>query len=244
MNQRRSQQQTLPDSLYNRFVTSADELRNALADASPRGGVSGLGITGRRITIVSPIVLDRPVYIPQNFPCIEITSLGHMPIMCGKDGIDAFVVEAPLTKFSNLLFFAEDQVSDKLFGRCFVTKDTADHCRFIDIHALGCDSFLEDEGARRGFVRDVDCSTPSGRNADGIIIAGNGWSVVGNQLSGSGTGIAIRGAAGSSYCRYMGNKCDFYDIDTSASDGYNVVSGNTNAGTITTLGTDAVGLNT
>lgn len=238
MNQRRPQQQTLPDSLYNRFVASAAELRNAIADASAVGGVTGLGITGRRITIVAPIVLDRPIYIPQSFPCIEITSLGHMPIVCDVDGIDAFVVEAPLTKFSNLLFYAQDIVSNKLFGRCFVTKSTADQCRFVDIHAFGCDSFLEDKGANKCFIRDIDCSTPSGRNADAVTVVGKGWSVIGNQLSGSGSGIAIRGAAGSMYCRYIGNKCDASNIDTSASDGYNTISANTDTGLVNAHITD------
>jgi hypothetical protein len=238
MNQRRSQQQTLPDSLYNRFVASADELRNAIADASPMGGVSGLGITGRRITIVAPIVLDRPIYIPQAFPCIEITSLGYMPIVCDKDNIDAFVVEAPLTKFSNILLFAQDQLSTKLFRRAFLVKSTADNSRFVDVHAFGCDSLIEDEGATRCHVRDCDASTPSGRNADCVSIMGVKWSVIGNNLSGSGTGIAVRGAAGSAYCRYIGNSVDFTDIDTSASDGYNTISGNTDTNLITAHGTD------
>lgn len=238
MNQRRPQQQTLPDSLYNRFVASAAELRNAIADASAVGGVTGLGITGRRITIVAPIVLDRPIYIPQSFPCIEITSLGHMPIVCDVDGIDAFVVEAPLTKFSNLMFYAQDQVSTKLFNRAFLVQATADLCRFVDVHAIGCDQFIEDKGASRCHVRDCNAATPSGRDGDCIIVAGNKWSVVGNNLSGSGTGIAIRGDAGSGYCRYIGNSCDAGDIDTTASDGYNTISANTDTGLVNAHITD------
>lgn len=223
-----------------REVRTEDELRQALTPTDVTDNASLVANTGRRIVIAAPITLQSPIIIPATLPGTTIESHGHIPIWCGADGITAFIARAPLCTFRGLLFFALDQgAGAPLFGTAFSLEDGANQTRILDVHALGCDALVEGAAdVDDVHVRGCDASTPSGRAGDCVTYNGSKWKIVGNLLSGSDTGVAVRSGAAGERASIVGNSCDGTGINTSAGTGLNTISANTDTGTVNAAGTD------
>lgn len=86
----------------------------------------------------------------------------------------------------------------------------------------------------------LDCFFPSGVAATAIEISGQLWVVRGNRLSSSSDIVA--GASGGS--AVINGNLFINEIDTSAGTGLNAIVGNVEVTTITSAGSDQVGLNT
>jgi hypothetical protein len=173
---------------------------------------------------------------------MEITSLGHVPITCAKDGIDAFVIQAPLVTIRNLLFFAVDQaIGSPLFASAIRLQQGADFARILSVHALGCSSLVIGEtDVDNAHVIGCDASTPNGNNADCVVFNGNKWRIIGSTLSGSGTGKAVVSGLNGRNAVISDNHCDNTDINTAGGIGTNFIVGNTGVGTVSAHGTDVV----
>jgi len=231
-----------------REVRSEDELIQALTPTNVTDIASLAAISlGRRIVIAAPITLTRPIVIAPTLIGTTIESHGHIPIWCGKDSITAFVVRAPLCTFRGLLFFALDQGGGApRFGTVFGLEGGANQTRILDVHALGCDQLVEGAADVDGVhVRGCDASTPSGRIGDCVTFDGAKWKIMGNLLSGSGAGVAVRSGTSGERASIVGNSCDGTGITTSAGTGSNTIAANTDAGTVTAHGSDdTIGGNT
>lgn len=222
-----------------REVTTEDQLRQALTPVDSTDNAGLAANTGRRIVIAGPITLSGPVEVSAKLPGLAIESHGHIPIWCGVDGIDAFLINAPLFTARGLLFFAIDGGNSGNFARAFVLKDGANQARILDCHAFGCDALVEGaDGVDDVHVRGNDASTPSGRVSDCVVFNGNNWRIMGNLLAGSDTGIAVRAGASGQRAAIVGNDCSSDGINTSAGGGGNTISANTRAGTVTAHGGD------
>jgi hypothetical protein len=228
-------------------VATEDELRVALTPRDTTSSAALLANTGRRIVIVAPITLKAPIEIAASLPGTVIESHGKLPIFCGVDGIDAFVVSAVQCIIRDLLITSPDvtgNTSTISFSRAVVAK--ADGLRVLDVDTFGCDSLVVgDAGVDDVIVRGCKVLVTSGNNAPAVYVDGAGWRIMGNTLDGSGTGLAVEGGTSSERCAIVGNDLNGDGITTSAGSGLNTISANTNAGVVTAHGTDdALGGNT
>lgn len=223
-------------------VRTEDELRQALQPLDTSATASLVGNTGRRIVITAPITLKAPITIDVSLPGTVIESNGYLPIICGTDGIDAFVVQAVRCTLSGLFFTSATAGGAATIGEfltCVRVKTTGDFCRILDCHTFDCDSFVvADNGALEGIIRGCIVGKTVA-TADCITIDGARWRVEHNILDAA-TGVAIRVTANASNTAIVGNDCGNNGITTSASGGLNFIVGNTRAGTLTTHGTDIV----
>lgn len=229
-------------------VSTEDQLRAALTPRDTTSIAALVAETGRRIVITMPITLKSPIIIDASLPGTTIESHGKLPIFCGADGIDAFVVRAQLCTIRDLLITSPDVTGiagGAAFARAVVFQAGGDNGRLLDVDAYGCDSLVVGEaGANACHVRGCEVLVTSANNANAVTIDGNDWRVTGNLLDGSGTGLAVEVTANGGRCAIVGNDCGTAGITTSASSGSNTISANTRAGALTTHATDAVGLNT
>ena len=225
-----------------REVRNEDELRQALTPLDTGTIAQLVANTGRRIVIAAPITLKSPIEIDESLPGTIIESHGKLPVFCGADGIDAFVVRAPFVTIRNLLISSPDvtgNASTLNYRNAITLKVGADNARIIDVDTFGCTSLVVgDAGCNDGMVRGCTVLVTSGDNGAAIEVDGTGWRVMGNILDGSGTGLAVEGLSNSGRCAIVGNDCNGDGIDTSVGTGLNTISGNTDAGTVTAHGTD------
>jgi len=231
-----------------REVRTEDELRQALTPLDVGTIAALLANTGRRIVIAAPITLKSPIVIPATLPGTTIESHGKLPVFCGVDGIDAFDVRAPLCTIRDLLITSPDvtgTTGGPAFARAVVFKAGANNGRLLDVDVYGCDSLVVGEdGADSCHVRGCEVLVTSSNNANAVTVDGTDWRITANTLDGAGTGLAVEVTANGGRCAIVGNDCGTAGITTSASAGSNTISANTRGGTLTTLATDAVGLNT
>lgn len=232
-----------------REVRTEDELRQALTPVDVTTTAALLANTGRRIVIAAPITLTAPVEISASLPGTTIESHGKLPVFCGSDGIDAFVVNAPQCTIRGLLITSPDVtgVSSSVSFRNAVTlKAGANGARVLDVDTFGCGSLvLGDANVDDVIVRGCVVLATSGTNGNAVECDGTGWRIMGNLLDGSGTGLAVEVLSNGGRCAIVGNDCNSDGIDTSASSGSNTISGNTRAGTVSAaVGDDALGGNT
>ena len=240
-------------------VRSEDELRRALTPkdvtASPTVGTLLAG-SGRRIVIAAPITLKSTVIIPATMAGVTIEAHGYLPIYPGVDGIDAFDIRAPFCTLMGLLVYSDPINAGPRWGRAFVLSGsevvgiytvTPSSVRIIDCSAVA-NQFIEDETSLGAGGLFVDrCSHDKygdDVNTDGITINSRRCRVTFTETEGSGTGIAVRLGVDGGDTVVLGNNFHGDGVDTASSFGRNVISTNTDAGTIANHATDAVGLNT
>ena len=223
-------------------VRSEDELRRALTPKDTSTTAALVANTGRRIVIAAPITLKSPIIIDASLPGTVIESHGFVPITCLVDGIDAITVQANLCTLQGLLFTSraiDGSVVTERYRYCVGIE--ADDVRVIDCHAFDVDGFiLGADGANDCHVYDCTVAVVTGDNSDCISLNGSNWRVHHNLLRGSGTGVAVRVGASGEKNVFTGNDFNASGIDTSASLGLNFIVGNTDAGALTTAGTDVV----
>jgi len=240
-----------------REVRTEDELRVALQPVDVTTLDALFASTGRRIVITAPITLHSPIIIPETMPGTIIESHGFIPLSAGVDGIDAFVIRAPLVIIRDVLLYA-DLTNNRRFNRAFVMVDNGftiagvsvspSGARIINVEAFGVNQFLVDETASDADDGYIDrCSMQrfaNDVNTDGVSLNSPDWRVTNSKMQGVGTGIALRVGASGSRTLIMGNYFGGDGVDTSASvGGANVISSNVEAGTIVNTATDRVGLN-
>lgn len=239
-----------------REVRTEDELRVALQPGDVTTLDALLANTGRRIVITAPITLHSPIIIPETMPGTIIESHGFIPLSAGVDGIDAFVIRAPLVIIRDVLLYA-DLTNNRRYNRAFVMNGGAvvagtsvdpTSARIINVEALGVNQFLVDETTNDAGDGWIDrCSMQrfaNDVNADGISLNSADWRITNSKMRGVGTGIALRVGSSGSRTLIMGNYFGGDGVDTSASiGGANVISSNVDAGTIVNTATDRVGLN-
>jgi hypothetical protein len=225
-------------------VRTEDELRQALQPLDGSSVAALVANTGRRIIITAPITLKSKIVIDASLPGTVIESNGYLPIICGNDQIDAFVVRAPLCTLSGLLFTSATLSGAATLGEfltCVRVEGTADFCRILDCNTFDCDSLLVvEDGASEGMLRGCAVGVTSSANADCVTIDAAGWRVEHNILDGAGTGVAIRVTANGERTAIVGNDMASDGITTDASVGINFIVGNTRAGALTTHATDIV----
>lgn len=240
-----------------REVRTEDELRQALTPLATDSIEALYANTGRRIVIAAPITLTSSIEIPSDLPGVTIESHGHIPIYPAVDSMDAIIVRAPLVTLRGLLFVSPPDLS-KRWGICVVFKaGTAilgqnvnpNNCRVLDCFAVGCNGFIRDDSAGAADDSYVQHNAmqryADDVNVDGIFCDSPGWRIMGNHMTGQGTGVAINVDSNGGRCAIVGNDCADDGIDTSASTGSNTISGNTRAGTVSAaVGDDALGGNT
>lgn len=234
-----------------REVRTEDELRQALTPVDVTTTAALLANTGRRIVIAAPITLKAPIEIPAEMPGTVIEAHGFVPITCAVDGIDAFVIHAPLCTLRGLLIVTKDidgvSAADAEWRNIVTVKAGGDHARIYDVYGYGCQTLVYgDDGVDEVHVINCDFAVASSTgNGPGIHWGGLAWHIGFNHLRGSGTGLAIEGNGSSERSTIIGNNCNGNGIDTSTGAGYNTIVGNANAGTITHHATqDAVSANT
>lgn len=228
-----------------REVRTEDELRQALTPVDVTTTAALLANTGRRIVIAAPITLTAPVEIPPEMPGTVIEAHGHIPIYPGVDSIDAFIVRAPLVTIRGLLLYADVDrnrrwntiVAFKTGTSVAGSSVDPTNCRVLDCFAFGCNGLVYDHtagsaddcyierNAMQRFADDV--------NVDGIFCDSPGWRIAFNHVTGQGTGVAINVDGNGGHCAIVGNDCSDDGITTNGSSGYNTISANTRAGTIT-----------
>ena len=229
-----------------REVRTEDELRQALQPLDTSSTASLVGNTGRRIIITAPITIKAPVIIDASLPGTIIEANGYLPIICGADGIDAFVVKAVRCTLSGLFFTSATAGGAATIGEfltCVRVETTGDFCRILDCETFDCDSFaVVDVGALQGIIRGCIIGKTVA-TADCITIDAARWRVECNHLDAA-SGVSVVVTANGTGTAIVGNDMGNNGITTSASAGLNTIFGNTRAGTITNHATDAVGLNT
>jgi hypothetical protein len=223
-------------------VRTEDELRQALQPLDTSATASLVGNTGRRIIITAPITLKAPITIDVSLPGTVIESNGYLPIICGTDGIDAFVVQAVRCTLSGLFFMSATAGGAATVGEfltCVRVETTGDFCRILDCHTFDCDSFaVVETGANDGIIRGCIVGKTVA-TADCVTIDGARWRVMGNILdAGTGGGLAVVVTANGGRCAIVGNDCGSDGITTSASLGNNTISANTRAGAVTAHASD------
>jgi hypothetical protein len=223
-------------------VRTEDELRQALQPLDGTSTAALVANTGRRIIITAPITLKSKIVIDASLPGTVIEANGYLPIICGNDQIDAFVVRAPLCTLSGLLFTSATLSGAATLGEfltCVRVEGTASSCRVLDCHTYDCDSMLVVEsGASEGMLRGCAVGAGSASAADCVTIDASGWRVMGNVLDSGGGGLAVRVTANGGRCAIVGNDCSSDGITTSASLGNNTISANTRAGAVTAHASD------
>lgn len=223
-------------------VATEDELRVALTPRDTTSTASLIAQTGRRIVIVAPITLKAPIEVSASLPGTVIESHGKLPIFCGVDGIDAFVVSAPQCIIRDLLITSPDvtgAAASASFRNAVTLKAGADGARILDVDTFGCATLvLGDANVDNVMVRGCAVLVTSGVNGAAIEVDGTGWRIMGNLLDGSGTGLAVEVLSNGGHCAIVGNDCNGDGIDTAAGLGSNTISANTRAGTVSAHGTD------
>lgn len=239
-----------------REVRTEDELRVALQPGDVTTLDALFANTGRRIVITAPITLHSPIIIPETMPGTIIESHGFIPLSAGVDGIDAFVIRAPLVIIRDVLLYA-DLTNNRRYNRAFVmnggavvagTSVSPSGARIINVEAFGVNQFLVDETTSDADDGYIDrCSMErfaNDVNVDGVSLNSPDWRITNSKMQGVGTGIAVRVGSSGSRTLIMGNYFGGDGVDTSASaGGANVISSNVDAGTIVNTATDRVGLN-
>jgi len=230
-------------------VATEDELRVALTPRDTTTIAALVAQTGRRIVIVAPITLKAPIIIDASLPGTVIESHGKLPVFCGVDGIDAFVVRAGLCTIRDLLITSPDVTGNAgtiHFRNAVTVEESADNLRLTNVDTFGCTSLVVGAvGCRDGTVSGCNVLVTSGDNGPAIQVDGTGWRITGNLLDGSGAGLAVEVTANGGRCAIVGNDCNGDGITTSAGVGSNTISANTNAGVVTAHGTDnTTGANT
>jgi hypothetical protein len=223
-----------------REVRTEDELRQALTPLET-SAVNRLANTGRRIVIAAPMTITSPIIITRAMEGTTIEAHGHIPLRCGVDGIDAFDVRAPLCTIRGLVLYG----AAAEWNRAFVLGAFALSCQFRNNYIGSAAQLIVDEsaGGATGCIVDGNTFFAGGANTS-IDVDSQRWRVTSNVLVRTPGGLAVRVGANGGVAHIAGNHCDSQGITTSASNGFNTISSNTLAGTITSHGTDAVGLNT
>ena len=233
-------------------VRTEDELRRALTPKDTTTTAALVANTGRRIVIAAPITLKSSIIIDASLPGTVIESHGAVPIYPGVDGMDAFVIRAPLVSIRGLLLYADAGRSFG-WGRAFVLQNgTVVAGQLVDpvkanisqIHLVGGDQLLVDEtgnDASDGVLAECVVEQFDGvPNVDCVSINSVGWRIHHNILKASGTGVVIRVGTSGEKTAITGNDLNGQEVHTSASLGSNFIVGTTDDGTLTTHATDIV----
>ena len=233
-------------------VRTEDELRRALTPKDTTTTAALVANTGRRIVIAAPITLKSSIIIDASLPGTVIESHGAVPIYPGVDGMDAFVIRAPLVSIRGLLLYADAGRSFG-WGRAFVLQNgTVVAGQLVDpvkanisqIHLVGGDQLLVDEtgnDASDGVLAECVVEQFDGvPNVDCVSINSVGWRIHHSILKASGTGVVIRVGTSGEKTAITGNDLNNQEVHTSASLGSNFIVGNTDDGTLTTHATDIV----
>lgn len=228
-----------------RFVYSEVDFRRAitllLADLTT---VGGRPFSGGGLVFAGTFEVTRPLVIPAECAGVTIFAAARFPIFPVGVVASLFDVRAPLVTIRDLL--CASRSATHLFS-AFVTvgNSGADHLRVLDNYVVADRVYVEsatNDPNDCQVIGNVQ-SHISGTHAAPIVVHGGRAKIERNNVAdGGGDGITV--GAGGDFASIKGNDLRGADITTSASDGHNVIDGNTQCGTITSHATDAVGLNT
>lgn len=225
-----------------RYVTTEAQLRGAIREVALRFNADRRDATfGARIVIAAAMMLRALITIPAQ--CVGLTIDGGRNRLSALTALDSvFVVHASHVTIENVITPAAGAEIDAVVA----IGTTCSYFRLLHCTSAANRLFVETAAAFTndaiimGNIMEADVAT----RADTIMqIHGNRPGIIGNNCSESLGGFITVGAGGLK-ARVVGNEAGDGAIVTTASDGSNVVDGNTGCGTLTTHATDAVGLNT
>lgn len=236
-----------------RYVYSESELRAAISEVAVRFTVDDNGYFatgGGSIVIAGSFSVSSPIVIPPQAVFLSIVgACGARIIPTSQDQGALFTVQSTYVTISDLTAFygvglayftsfVEVEYLANAYNikpnGCWVLRNKAWVERFYVDETASSDS--NDAIVADNFMVDVNLTTDPA-----IVFSSKGCVCRGNDLDGASDVITL--ATGSEHCRISENNCNYADITSSASDGYNVIMGNVRTGTITSHATDAVGLN-
>jgi hypothetical protein len=168
-----------------------------------------------------------------------------VPIIADEQLSALFDVRAPYVTIKDLFVYSDIDAAAPYFS-AFVIAPSGSTCTktMVQNNIVFVGTIFEDEsGTAHDSVISENRHEAAGSDSPIISVTSDRVNIRDNTIKGTATdGITL--AAGASECIVRGNHLNAGPIDSSASDGTNVIHGNTDVGTITPHATDAVGSNT
>lgn len=235
-----------------RYVTSEDELRAAIAEVAARlnavqfGGVGYAYAAGGSITIAKTFTVSSTVLISPYCPFLTIRSLSDSMLVAVAEAQEAlFEVRADHVTIDGVTaYWGLSGNSAKWFdtfvkipsgGGFSASSLTISRCR------MWVDRMFVDESAddARG-AKIVNCFMDAATGSAGAPVVMNSarQMLSGCTLDVGGSGDAVTVGSDAEYCRVLGCDLGYGDYTSTASFGSNTFSGNTRVGTVTAHATD------
>lgn len=247
-----------------RYVTSEDELRRAIGEVAARFSVDASGFPvalGGSIVIAKTFTVKAEITIPPQASLLSIRALSGCAIL--PDTLDQgtlFNVQAAFIKIRDLFVFYKSTAGTptSCFNIFVELEDVAaitvggtsinvnpENCHVTGCTFYGDRLFVDGSGGTGDDARIIDnwMTEANGSHSAALVFDSSRCAARGNTLS-DGGGDTVTLSTNASECMIIGNDCGNGDITSSASGGYNVISGNVRTGALAWHGTDAVGLNT
>lgn len=228
-------------------VRSEDELRAAIARvAASNGATLGTSVGGREIVISGPFVITDTVNIPAECRGLTVRSAGVYSIGFSNSAIDpVFAVFAPNVTIDGLVVNNVGQLGARaVFVAAGLASVGADNLT-IRRCTIFMDTIYSDTIASTppNNVRIIenDATNVGDPSIEFVVFSGDGALVLGNTFAVASI-YAVRAEGGR--MRIIGNNLGGAGVITTVGTGNNVIAGNVDTGTLTTLGSDQAGLNT
>lgn len=237
-------------------VRSEAELRAAIGAVVGRfryDPTSGGVAFGGAIVLAAPFKVKAPIIIPGKAVGLRIRGIGY-PIHANEpDQGVLFDVRAPYVRIEGIFAYGVASAFFNTFAE-LNAGGYADRASTVALYPNNCtvreciaytDRLFVDATAGNADdcrVLDCECIEANATHYAPVYIDSSDCRVVRCGLP-DGGGDTITVGANGERAKIVDNDCGGGDITTSASAGYNKIDGNTQAGTISSHATDAVGMN-